>query len=192
MDIGLLDHQPQQHLDPEADPLPWSSVTAHALGLHTSPVQAASLQDAVVAKASLAQSPAKSAILDGLTWLGLFSDKPCRPRGTYWDTMCATLEERMQYGPGERDLVLLQHRFEVKLANGACETRTSTLIEYGIPDGVSAMAKTVGVPCGIAAMLVLDGVLSRAGVFAPLSRDVCDPIMDLLSKEGISMAEATL
>ncbi|OZJ02038.1 hypothetical protein BZG36_05085 [Bifiguratus adelaidae] len=192
MDIGLLDNQPQPHLDPKAAPLPWSAVTTHALGLDHSQVQGASLQDAIVEKASLADSPNKSAVLDGLRWLGLFSDQPCHPRDNYMDTLCAQLEEKMQYGPGERDLVLLQHRVEVSLANGENETRTSTLIGYGIPDGDSAMAKTVGVPCGIASMLILDGVLSRKGVFAPLSRDISDPIMELLSKEGISMVEATL
>lgn len=31
------------------------------------------------------------------------------------------------------------------------------MLEYGIPDGVTSMAKTVGVPCGIAVQLILDG-----------------------------------
>jgi len=43
------------------------------------------------------------------------------------------------------------------------ETLTSTLEQYGDPSGHSAMALTVGVPCGIAAQLVLDGVLNMPG-----------------------------
>jgi hypothetical protein len=50
------------------------------------------------------------------------------------------------------DLVLLQHKFEIEHKDGSKETRTSTLCEYGAPigsGGYSAMAKLVGVPCGV-------------------------------------------
>ena len=54
-------------------------------------------------------------IIKGLKWLDLFSDKPVHRRGTLLDTLCATLEEKMQYEEGERDMVILQHKFEVEL-----------------------------------------------------------------------------
>ncbi|KAL1836013.1 hypothetical protein VTK73DRAFT_5232 [Phialemonium thermophilum] len=49
----------------------------------------------------------------------------------------------MQFEPGERDLVILQHKFEVELKDGTKQTRLSTLVEYGStePGGYSAMAK---------------------------------------------------
>ena len=50
------------------------------------------------------------------------------------------------------DLVMLQHKFEIENKDGSKETRTSTLCEYGAPigsGGYSAMAKLVGVPCGV-------------------------------------------
>lgn len=50
------------------------------------------------------------------------------------------------------DLVMLQHKFEIENKDGSKEVRTSTLCEYGAPigsGGYSAMAKLVGVPCGI-------------------------------------------
>jgi saccharopine dehydrogenase (NADP+, L-glutamate forming) len=31
------------------------------------------------------------------------------------------------------------------------------MVEYGIPNGATAMARTVGIPCGIAVQLILDG-----------------------------------
>ncbi len=37
------------------------------------------------------------------------------------------------------------------------ETRTSTMVEYGIPNGATAMSRTVGIPCAIAVQLILDG-----------------------------------
>ena len=68
----------------------------------------------------------------------------------------------MMYEPGERDFVMLQHKFEIENADGTTETRTSTLCEYGSPEpgGYSAMAKLVGVPCGVAVKQVLDGTIS--------------------------------
>jgi hypothetical protein len=47
---------------------------------------------------------------------------------------------------------ILQHRFEIENSDGSKETKTSTLYEYGAPTGsggYSAMAKLVGIPCGI-------------------------------------------
>jgi saccharopine dehydrogenase (NADP+, L-glutamate forming) len=31
------------------------------------------------------------------------------------------------------------------------------MVEYGIPNGYTAMARTVGIPCAIAVQLILDG-----------------------------------
>jgi spermidine synthase len=54
------------------------------------------------------------------------------------------------------------------------------------------MAKLVGVPCGVATQLVLDGVLSKPGVHAPYTRDIVDPIMAGIEKEGITMVEKVI
>ena len=53
------------------------------------------------------------------------------------------------------------------------------------------MARSVGVTCGIATQLVLDGhpALSSTGVLAPYSKAICDPIRELLAAEGIVMVE---
>lgn len=54
------------------------------------------------------------------------------------------------------------------------------------------MAELVGVPCGIAVQLVLDGVLNQTGVQAPYSKEINDPIRKILEEEGIGMVEKTL
>jgi saccharopine dehydrogenase-like NADP-dependent oxidoreductase len=73
----------------------------------------------------------------------------------------------------------------------AQETLTSTLELYGSPSGHSAMAFTVGLPCGIATQLVLDGVLKTPGVHAPYTKEICDPIRERLEKH-IGMVERVL
>lgn len=71
---------------------------------------------------------------------------------------------------------------------------TSTLEAYGstAPGGFSAMALTVGLPCGIATQLVLDGVLKEPGVHAPYTPEFCDPLRKVLEAEGLGLVEKVL
>lgn len=116
----------------------------------------------------------------------------------------------MTYEPGERDLVMLQHKFVVEWQDGTqvrsqeCleavlmtrlarqQISTSTLEKYGSPGGHSAMAITVGVPCGIATQLVLDGVIDTPGVLVPYTRKICEPIRAVLESEGLGLVERVL
>lgn len=132
-------------------------------------------------------------ILQGFKWIGLFSGEKVKPRaGNLLDTLCGRLEDLMQYEQGERDLVMLQHKFVVEWADGKQDTLTSTLESYGIPDGYSAMATLVGVPCGIAVQFVLDGVIKTPGVLAPYTKDITEPLRLALESEGIGMIEKVL
>ncbi len=150
------------------------------------------LEWAIASKTKFSNNEEKNRVLTGLRWIGMFSDDKITPRGTPLDTLCATLEQKMQYGPGERDLVMLQHKFEIEHKDGSKETRTSTLVEYGDPKGYSAMAKLVGVPCGVAVKLVLDGTISEKGILAPMTKKINDPLMKELKKYGIELKEQTL
>lgn len=53
------------------------------------------------------------------------------------------------------------------------------------------MAKAVGVTCGVAAQLLLDGhkALNVPGVLAPYKKEICDPIREMVEREGIVMVE---
>ncbi|KAL9121978.1 MAG: hypothetical protein Q9187_001466 [Circinaria calcarea] len=108
----------------------------------------------------------KKGNLAGLRWIGLFSDEKITLRGSAFDTLCATLEQQMQYDPGERDMVMLQLKFEIKSKDGSTETRTSNLCGYGGPNGYSNMAKLIGISCATA---VLDGTILEKGILAPLT-----------------------
>ena len=74
------------------------------------------------------------------------------------------------------------------------DTLTATLEAYGDPAGHSAMARYVGVPCGIAVQLVLDGAgaFSTPGILAPYSKEICDPIREILEQEGMGLVEKVL
>lgn len=169
----------------------WKDATAALIGAKLS-----SEQDLVARISELAtfkDDEDKQRIINGLKWIGIFSGKEITPRGNPLDTLCATLEELMQYEKGERDLVCLQHKFGIEWKDGSTETRTSTLVDYGNPDGYSSMAKLVGVPCAVATQQILDGTLSKKGLLAPMSADINEPIMKTLKeKYDIFLVEKTL
>jgi saccharopine dehydrogenase (NADP+, L-glutamate forming) len=72
------------------------------------------------------------------------------------------------------------------------ETRISTLLDYGEPDGPSAMAKLVGIPCAVAALFVLDGTIAQPGILAPLTPEINNPLMEELRKYDIQCYEQTI
>ncbi|TFY63258.1 hypothetical protein EVG20_g6390 [Dentipellis fragilis] len=186
--IGWLDAEPKAWLK---EGLTWAQVMQRAIG--AADANEATLVARVKELATFPNEAEASRILSGLRWVGLFSAAPATVRaGNLLDTLCAQLETLMQYGPAERDLVMLQHKFVVQWADGSEQTLTSTLEAYGYPGGHSAMALTVGLPCGIASQLVLDGVLSAPGVQVPYSKEICDPIREVLEKEGLGMVERVL
>ncbi|PTU18267.1 hypothetical protein P175DRAFT_0504178 [Aspergillus ochraceoroseus IBT 24754] len=188
VDIGFLSDEARDFLK---TPIAWKDATKQILGATSSSEK--DLEWAIASKTTFAHNDERNRIISGLRWIGLFSDEKTTPRGNPLDTLCATLEEKMQYAPEERDLVMLQHKFGIQHKDGSTEVRTSTLCEYGVPGGYSAMAKTVGVPCGVAVKLVLDGTISQKGVLAPMTWDICEPLLNVLKEEyDIEMIEKTL
>lgn len=191
VNMGFLDDTPRDFLAASAPgPLAWNKVTQQLLGASSDKPE--DLIKAIEPKIEVQDPEARRRVIHGVKWLGITSaDIGVDKRGTYLDVLCARLEDLMMYGEGERDMILLQHKFEVENKDGSSNTRTSVTLMYGEPNGFSAMAKTVGVPCGIATQLILDGKLNKAGVIAPMTPDVYQPIMDLLPSEGINAVEQT-
>ena len=188
VDIGFLSQVQQDYLKPSEKPIAWAEATAKTLKSSSSSEN--DLTWAISSKTSFKDTNEKTKIINGLKWIGLFSQEPITPRGTPLDTLCATLEKKCAYAEGERDLVFLQHTFGIEHKDGRKETRTSTLCEYGDPKGYSAMAKTVGIPCGVAVML--QGQFGK-GLKGPYSEDICAPLRkELLESYGIEMIEKTV
>jgi saccharopine dehydrogenase (NADP+, L-glutamate forming) len=54
-----------------------------------------------------------------MRWMGLFSSETATiVGGNLLDALCARLEKLMSFGPGERDLIMLQHKFVVEWSDG--------------------------------------------------------------------------
>ena len=120
------------------------------------------------------------------------NDNPL-PEGspTIIDHIVPVFLEKMQYRPGERDLIVLHHIFEVEL-EGKTRTITSTLIDFGIPNGNSAMARTVSLPAAIGVKHILLGTIDLKGVLIPVQPEVYNPVLDELATMGINCEEKML
>ncbi|KAF5350145.1 hypothetical protein D9756_009259 [Leucocoprinus leucothites] len=191
--LGWLDQTEKEWLK---EGITWKQITKVLLGANAQDELAeAAIVERIKAKVKFPNESEAERIISGLRWIGTFSNEPAQLRaGTLLDTLCARLEVLMKYEIGERDLVMLQHKFVVEWADGTEQILTSTLEAYGskAPGGYSAMALTVGVPCGIATQLVLDGVLKEPGVHAPYTPEVCEPLRKALEAEGLGLIEKVL
>ncbi len=131
-----------------------------------------------------------SDVIRRLEWLGLLSDDALPiEKGSALDILGAKMLEKLQYEKGERDMIILQHSFEASYPDGKEEKVTSTLIDFGIPDGDSSMARTVGLPPAIGTKLILEGKIKERGVHIPVSPDIYIPILEELKHLDISFKE---
>lgn len=131
-----------------------------------------------------------SDVLARLEWAGLLSDRriPGGPSAPI-DLFVGRLAALMTYKPGERDMVVMEHRLDASFPDGRTEEITSTLIAIGEPWGDSAMSRTVSLPIAVATRLVLDGRIEAAGVQIPVQPGIYRPVLDELASLGLSFRE---
>ncbi|NOX38023.1 MAG: saccharopine dehydrogenase [Calditrichaeota bacterium] len=162
--------------------LPYAAILRQMLGIPES-------EDLKAAIARRLKRTIDDPLLKKLEWLGFFEETPFPDDSTTpIDFLTHLMLERMQYEPGERDLVVLFHDFRAEYPDRV-ERITSTLIEYGQPDGDTAMARTVSLPAAIAARLILEGKFQHPGVHIPVLPDLYVPVLEELEALGIHCRE---
>jgi len=178
VDLGILD---QVELD-------WTGYTYNEFmkRLVDSP-QASDVKNAVSAYLNIDED---TDVIRRLEWLGLFSDDTVPvEKGGAIDVLAARMIERMSFAEGERDMIVLVHTFEAAYPDGQKEKITSTLIDYGIPHGDSAMARTVGLPPAIGTKLILEEKINITGVHIPVLPDIYKPLLEELRNLDIAFTE---
>ncbi len=142
----------------------------------------------IARKLKLAES---SNVIQALEWLGLFNQDMFDCAGsTAIDLLADVMNRKMAYAQGERDMVVLQHRFRASF-NGHVEKITSTLIDYGIPGGDSSMSRTVSLPLAIVVKLILEDKINLSGVQIPVDPAIYEPVLSELKTLGIEFKEHT-
>ncbi len=80
------------------------------------------------------------------------------------------------------------HKF-VYEANGHKKEIQASLTATGDDANYTAMAKTVGLPLGIAAKLLLEGRIKARGVCIPVLKEIYEPVLHELNELGIGLRE---
>jgi saccharopine dehydrogenase (NADP+, L-glutamate forming) len=177
-DLGLLDKE-------EKD---WTNFTYKSFmrSLMENPEEP-DIRKALAASLNLEED---SDVLDRFEWLSLLSDESVPlEKGGAIDILAARMIEKMSLAEGERDMIILQHTFEATYPEGHGERITSTLIDYGIPHGDSAMSRTVGLPPAIGTKLILEGRIDKSGVYIPVEPDIYIPVLQELKGLNIEFSE---
>ena len=124
-----------------------------------------------------------------LEYLGIFGEAlvPATAK-TSADITQYLLETKLKMEPQDKDMIVMLHEFEYEL-KGEKKRLKSCLIVKGEDNLRTAMAKTVGLPLGIAAKLILNETIKLKGLHIPTARDIYEPVLNELETAGIKFVE---
>ncbi len=125
-------------------------------------------------------------ILEQLYFLGVSDENTIINKGmiSAADALQFILEKKLALSPTDKDMVVMQHDIEYTLENQNHQI-ISSLIVKGKDSIHTAMAKTVGLPLGIAAKLILNGTINLYGLHIPIIKEIYEPVLKELEKNGI-------
>jgi saccharopine dehydrogenase (NADP+, L-glutamate forming) len=104
------------------------------------------------------------------------------------DIMQSVIEKKFALHTGDRDMIVMQHEIEYEVRNTRYEIRSSLIVK-GHDSLRTAMAKTVGLPLGIAAKLILNGTIKIKGLHIPTKNEIYEPVLRELEEYGIKFHE---
>ena len=132
-------------------------------------------------------------------YLGLFDDEPLPANAkTSADVMQYLLETKLAMQPQDKDMIVMLHEIDYTAnlpagqAAGQRSTVNSSLIVKGDDSLHTAMAKTVGLPLGIAAKLILQEKIQLKGLYIPIVKEIYEPVLKELEENGIVFNETTV
>ena len=137
----------------------------------------------------LENKKSKSSVIKNLEWLRIFSDdKLPLSNATPAQLLQHLLEKKWKMETTDKDMVVMQHQF-IFQKNKQQKKVFSTLVLKGENQIHTAMAKTVGLPLAIGAVLMLKGKIKQHGVLIPTIESIYQPVLYELEKMGIVFEE---
>jgi saccharopine dehydrogenase-like NADP-dependent oxidoreductase len=131
-------------------------------------------------------------------FLGLFDGSAVAPGArTSADILQYLLETKLAMQPQDKDMIVMQHEIRYVMPDplpgaGVVREIFSTLIVKGEDSLQTAMAKTVGLPLGIAAKLILEGKIRLTGLHIPILPEIYIPVLHELEEQGIRFDKTSI
>lgn len=160
----------------------YGDLTRHLVGAKAN-------EDLIAATAKFLDIETYSTVVKRLEWLGLFgNEKLPDDKDNPLDYLNVLTLRKMSFDKKERDMIVMHHEFIAQYPSKK-EYITSTLVDYGIPGGDSAVSRTVALPAAIAVKMILHGEIDLTGVHIPVIPEIYNPILDELEEMGIKFDE---
>jgi len=124
-----------------------------------------------------------------LRWLGVFEDEPIGlEKGSPAKILEHILHKKWTMKLEDKDMIVMWHKFDFVQDEKARQIQ-SYMVLKGENMRETAMSKTVGLPLGIAAKLILSGEIKEKGVQIPVIPSIYEPILRDLKPHGIEFVE---
>ena len=130
-------------------------------------------------------------IWEKLLELDLFSDSKMisLKNPTPAQALQKILEDKWMLDENDKDMIVMYHKFGYEL-NQQKKQIDSTMVCIGDNQKYTAMAKTVGLPVGIATIKILKGEIKSKGVLRPTLKEIYQPVLKELENYGILFHES--
>ena len=128
-------------------------------------------------------------VISKVEWLGFFNQINLDlEKGTPAQILQKILESKWLLKKEDKDMIVMQHQFIYEIEGEEHELHSSFVL-LGDDQTYTGMAKTVGLPVGIATKLILNGEIKSTGVKVPVSKDIYKPVLEELEQYGIRFIE---
>ncbi len=130
-----------------------------------------------------------SALMQKIKWTGILENETIKiPKATPAGILQELLERKWKLKEDDIDMIVMVHKFVYEMA-GLKKEIHSALIVKGENAMHTAMAKTVGLPMGIAVKLLLQNRIKERGVVVPTEKEIYEPVLKELGTYGINFIE---
>jgi saccharopine dehydrogenase-like NADP-dependent oxidoreductase len=106
------------------------------------------------------------------------------------DILQFAAEKKLALRPYDKDMIVMMHEIGYDLPGEAEKFVRATLIVKGENNLRTAMAKTVGLPLGIAARLILNGKIRATGLQIPTLKEIYQPVLKELESYEVRFTES--
>jgi saccharopine dehydrogenase (NADP+, L-glutamate forming) len=124
-----------------------------------------------------------------MKWMGLFSNEKIKlNEPTAAQILQQLMEQKWVMKKKDKDMIVMVHDFMIRKKKHKYALRSS-LVVIGDNTLDTAMAKTVGLPLGILAMMIVRNECQLTGIHLPVMKEVYKPVLRELAHHGIVFTE---